>query len=171
MESPFPRGQWNVAHQHERQNSASFALLSGARFLLNVGKTDGEALDVLYQQSAGLDVSKRDAKACVRTTSEGGRTRQEITTWSAMPNEVNRMTDYLLDQDVGVVVMEAPGDNWRQFEDKGLNVQLVHAREARNLPGRKTDVSDAGVAGSARGARPAPRLPRPAWRIFANCAI
>lgn len=104
-------------------------------------------MDVLYQRCAGLDVSKRDAKTCVRTTSEGGRTRQEITTWSAMTNEVKRLAEYLLDQDVGLVVMEATSDYWRQFyfllEDKGLNVHLVHAREARNLPGRKTDVSDA----------------------------
>lgn len=61
-----------------------------------------------------------------------------------MTNEVNRLADYLLDQDVGLVAIEATGDYWRQFyfllEDKGLSVQLVHARKARNLPGRKTDV-------------------------------
>jgi hypothetical protein len=45
-----------------------FALLSGARFLLNGGKTDGGVMDVLYETCAGLDVSKRDAKACVRVT-------------------------------------------------------------------------------------------------------
>jgi transposase len=104
-------------------------------------------MDVLYQRCAGLDVSKRDAKACVRITAEGQRARQEITTWPAMTNDVNRLAEYLLDQDVGLVVIEATGDYWRQFyfllEDKGLNVQLVHAKEARNLPGRKTDVSDA----------------------------
>jgi transposase len=114
---------------------------------LNGGKTDGEAMDVLYQRCAGLDVSKRDAKACVRITGDGGRTRQEITTWTAMTNDVKRLADYLLGQEVGLVVIEATGDYWRQFyfllEDKGLNVQLVHAKEARNLPGRKTDVSDA----------------------------
>lgn len=104
-------------------------------------------MDVLFQRCAGLDVSKRDAKACVRIMEEGRRARHEITTWTAMTNEVNRLADYLLDQDVGLVVIEATGDYWRQFyfllEDKGLNVQLVHAKEARNLPGRKTDVSDA----------------------------
>jgi transposase len=98
-------------------------------------------MDVLYQRCAGLDVSKRDAKTCVRITSEGGRTRQEITTWSAMTNEVNRLAEYLLDQDVGLVVMEATGDYWRQFyfllEARGLNVQLVHAREARTCQDAK----------------------------------
>ena len=43
--------------------------------------------------------------------------------------------------------MEATGDYWRPFyyllEDEGLNVILINARDARNVPGRKTDVSDA----------------------------
>jgi transposase len=43
--------------------------------------------------------------------------------------------------------MEATSDYWRPFyyllEDDGLDVILVNARDARNVPGRKTDVSDA----------------------------
>jgi transposase len=104
-------------------------------------------MDVLYETCAGLDVSKRDAKACVRVTAAGGKTTQETTTWGAMTNQVKELAQYLLAERVGLVVIEATGDYWRQFyfllEDAGLNVELVNAREARNLPGRKTDVSDA----------------------------
>jgi transposase len=44
--------------------------------------------------------------------------------------------------------MEATGDYWKPFyyllEDlDGVEVMLVNAREAKNLPGRKTDVADA----------------------------
>ena len=43
--------------------------------------------------------------------------------------------------------MEATGDYWKPFyyllEDGPFEVQLVNARDAKNLPGRKTDVSDA----------------------------
>src|SRR5680860_1278713 len=39
------------------------------------------------------------------------------------------------------------GDYWKPFyyllEDAGFEVMLVNARHAKNLPGRKTDVSDA----------------------------
>jgi transposase len=45
------------------------------------------------------------------------------------------------------VVMEATSDYWKPFyyllEDAGFEVLLVNARQVKNLPGRKTDVSDA----------------------------
>lgn len=104
-------------------------------------------MDVLCERCAGLDVSKRDAKACVRVTGPGGKVTVETTTWSSMTNQVHELAQYLLAERVQLVVIEATGDYWRQFyfllEDAGLNVELVNARDARNLPGRKTDVSDA----------------------------
>ncbi|MDQ6739872.1 MAG: IS110 family transposase [Actinomycetota bacterium] len=104
-------------------------------------------MDVLYQRCAGLDVSKRDAKACVRVTGAGGKATQTITTWTSMTNQVRALGRYLLEERVGLVVIEATSDYWRQFyfllEEAGLNVELVNARDAKNLPGRKTDVSDA----------------------------
>lgn len=42
--------------------------------------------------------------------------------------------------------MEATGDYWKPFSflmAETLNVELVNAKQARNIPGRKTDVSDA----------------------------
>ena len=43
--------------------------------------------------------------------------------------------------------MEATGDYWKPFyyllEDAGFEVMLVNARQVKNLPGRKSDVSDA----------------------------
>ena len=104
-------------------------------------------MDVLYERCAGLDVSKRDAKACIRVTGPGGLATQTITTWTSMTNQVRELAEHLLSERVGLVIIEATGDYWRQFyfllEDAGLNVELVNAKDARNLPGRKTDVSDA----------------------------
>jgi transposase len=52
----------------------------------------------------------------------------------------------LLGARVEAVVMESTSNYWKPFfyllED-ALTVQLVNAREAKNVPGRKTDVSDA----------------------------
>src|SRR4029434_4783804 len=43
--------------------------------------------------------------------------------------------------------MEATGDYWKPFyyllEDAGFELMLVNARQVKNLPGRKSDVSDA----------------------------
>ena len=104
-------------------------------------------MDVLCERCAGVDVSKRDAKVCVRVTGPGGKVSVETTTWTSMTNQVRELAQYLLAEHVQLVIIEATSDYWRQFyfllEDAGLTVELVNARDARNLPGRKTDVSDA----------------------------
>ena len=57
------------------------------------------------------------------------------------------MREHLISEQVSLVVMEATGDYWKPFyyllEDGPLKVMLVNARHVKNLPGRKSDVSDA----------------------------
>ncbi|MGH3501640.1 MAG: IS110 family transposase [Nocardioidaceae bacterium] len=106
-------------------------------------------MDVIHPRCAGLDISKRDAKVCVRIADQGRRKATEtVTTWSSMTNQVLALREHLAAQQVTCVVMEATGDYWKPFyyllEDlQGVQVMLVNARDAKNLPGRKTDVSDA----------------------------
>jgi transposase len=70
-----------------------------------------------------------------------------VTTWGSVTNQVLALRDHLLAEEVTLVVMEATGDYWKPFyyllEDGPFEVMLVNARHANNLPGRKTDVSDA----------------------------
>ena len=104
-------------------------------------------MDVLHDRCAGLDIGKKDLKACVRTPSPTGRRsrRQEVRTFATTTNALLELRDWLADQQVTLVVMEATGDYWRGayylLEDT-LNVILVNAAHAKGLPGRKTDVSD-----------------------------
>lgn len=106
-------------------------------------------MEILHPRCAGLDVSKADVKVCVRVIPEGRvRAKSVVSTWSAMPADVARLRAYLIEQGVTCVVMEATGDYWKPFfyvlEDMpGVEVMLVNARDAKNVPGRKTDVSDA----------------------------
>lgn len=63
-----------------------------------------------------------------------------------MTNQVLALRDHLAVQQVSVVVMEATGDYWRPFYyllEADFQVMLVNAHSVRNVPGRKTDVSDA----------------------------
>jgi transposase len=105
-------------------------------------------MDLMHPRCAGLDVSKRDAKVCVRVAS-GGRAaaRSTVTTWGAVTNQVLALREHLVGEQVTLVVMEATGDYWKPFyyllEDGPFEVMLVNARHVKNLPGRKTDVSDA----------------------------
>ncbi|MFI5886551.1 IS110 family transposase [Streptomyces sp. NPDC051554] len=105
-------------------------------------------MDVLHERCAGLDISKKDVKACVRTPSSKrrGTFTTETTTWGSTTNAVLALREHLLAAEVTLVVIEATSDYWKPFyyvlaED--LNVILVNARQVKNLPGRKTDVSDA----------------------------
>jgi len=105
-------------------------------------------MDVVHPRCAGVDVSKRDAKVCVRVAGVGrAKARSTVTTWGSVTNQVLALRDHLLGEGVTLVVMEATSDYWKPFyyllEDGPFEVMLVNARHVKNLPGRKTDVSDA----------------------------
>jgi transposase len=105
-------------------------------------------MEVVHPRCAGIDVSKKDAKVCVRVAGAGRRKASStVTTWGAVTNQVLALRDHLIEAKVTLVVMEATSDYWKPFyyllEDGPFEVMLVNARHAKNLPGRKTDVSDA----------------------------
>jgi len=103
-------------------------------------------MDVIHQRCAGLDISKRDAKVCIRTPGpRPGTYIKTVRTYPAMFADITRLREDLVAAGVTMVVMEATGDYWKPFyyQFEGVVDQmLVNARHAKNLPGRKTDVSD-----------------------------
>ncbi|GAA4264372.1 IS110 family RNA-guided transposase [Dactylosporangium darangshiense] len=105
-------------------------------------------MDVLHERAAALDIGKRDLKACVRTPHPSRRNARhsEVRTFDTTTNSLLQLRDWLVAERVSIVVMEATGDYWRPpfylLEDV-LNVILVNAAHAKNLPGRKSDVADA----------------------------
>ncbi len=104
-------------------------------------------MEVIHERCAGMDISKRDAKVCVRTPgARAGTFTKQVTVHGAMHHDILALRDHLLVEQVTLVVMEATGDYWKPYYyglEEDLNVMLVNARHAKNLPGRKTDVSDA----------------------------
>ena len=105
-------------------------------------------MEIVHVRCAGMDVSKRDAKVCVRVAGRGRRkTVETVQTWASTTNAILRLREHLIAEQVTLVVMEATGDYWKPFyyllEDAGFEVMLVNARQVKNLPGRKSDVSDA----------------------------
>ena len=105
-------------------------------------------MDIVHYRCAGIDVSKRDAKVCVRVQAPDRATATSVvTTWGSVTSQILALRDHLITQQVTLVVMEATSDYWRAFyyvlEDGPFEVMLVNARHVKNLPGRKTDVSDA----------------------------
>lgn len=105
-------------------------------------------MEVVHERCAGLDISKRDAKLCVRVAGSGRRrTVETVTTWGSTTGQVLALREHLVAERVSCVVMEATSDYWKPFyyllEDAGFELLLVNARHVKNLPGRKTDVADA----------------------------
>lgn len=104
-------------------------------------------MEVVHPRCAGIDVSKKDAKVCVRVQGSGRRaTTATVTTWVAMTNQILALREHLVAEKVTCVVMESTGDYWRPFYyllEERFEVMLVNARDVKNVPGRKTDVSDA----------------------------
>lgn len=104
-------------------------------------------MDLVHERAAGLDISKGDAKVAIRAPGKrAGTFPIEVTTWGSTTNQILALRDMLVAAKVTTVVMEATSDYWKPFyylfEDV-LPVMLVNAKAARNIPGRKTDVSDA----------------------------
>ena len=104
-------------------------------------------MEVIHPRCAGIDVSKKDAKVCVRVQGRGRKaTSSTVTTWTSMTSSILALREHLIAERVTCVVIESTAAYWKPFYfllDDALDVMLVNARAARNVPGRKTDVSDA----------------------------
>jgi transposase len=105
-------------------------------------------VDIVHYRCAGLDISKRDVKVCVRTQEPGrARASSTVTTWVAVTSQILALREHLIAEGVTLVVMEATSDYWKPFyyllEEGPFEIMLANARHVKNLPGRKTDVSDA----------------------------
>jgi transposase len=104
-------------------------------------------MDIVHERAAGLDISKRDAKVCVRVPGpRAGTFTSTVTTWGATTHAILELREFLEHEHVSTVVMKATSDYWKPFYylfEESLPVMLVNAKTARNIPGRKTDVSDA----------------------------
>jgi transposase len=104
-------------------------------------------MEVVHERCAGLDVGKDEVVACVRVPGASGRRRQEVRTFSTFSRSLEALADWLDEERVTEVVMEATGQYWKPvwyvLEDRGFDLMLVNARHVKILPGRKTDVGDA----------------------------
>src|SRR5437764_11642587 len=133
-------GTVDCCREHEHQNRP-LPRLSPDRRLPEHGRR--RVMEVIHPRCCGMDISKRDAKVCVRIQ-HGTRATTTVTTWSSLSSKILELADHLAAERVSLVVIEATGDYWKPFyyllEEFGLEVMLVNPRQARQIPGRKTDL-------------------------------
>jgi len=78
------------------------------------GTRKGTPMDLLHLPCAGLDVSKRDAKVCVRIARQGrAGADSTVTTWSSMTGQILALREHLIEAQVTAVILEATGDYWK----------------------------------------------------------
>jgi transposase len=103
-------------------------------------------METIVERAAGLDVHKAQVTACVRVPGRGGARAQEVAEFQTTVRGLLALRDWLKAHRVTQVAMEATGVYWKPvwaiLEDE-FDCLLVNARHVRQVPGRKTDVSDA----------------------------
>jgi transposase len=103
-------------------------------------------MELLYPRCAGLDVHKLSVTACVRLASEG-KVVTEVKTFETTTAGLLALADWLSENGVMHVAMEATGVYWKPvwqiLSDGDVELVLANAAHVKNVPGRKSDVSDA----------------------------
>lgn len=105
-----------------------------------------DSLSLLYPVCCGIDVHKDLFVACLRTVDKNGEKFEEVREFSGFTDDLLAMREWLQLNNCPIIAMESTGVYWRPLHnvlEGELNVILVNARHFKNVPGRKTDVSDA----------------------------
>lgn len=102
-------------------------------------------MDVLYHRCAGLDVHAETIVVCA-LLGEEDHIQKEIETFPTFTKDLFRLLKWLEDRGVTHIAMESTGVYWKPvfniLEDY-FDITLANAQRIKNVPGRKTDVSDA----------------------------
>jgi len=98
-------------------------------------------MQVLYSRCAGFDVHKDSVMVCLLIDRAEPIIRQFATT----TQELLRLRDWLIEHGIKHIAMESTGVYWKpiwNILEDGFELMLVNAQHIKQVPGRKTDVSD-----------------------------
>jgi transposase len=105
--------------------------------------------ELVIERVCAIDVAKASGAVCVRLPHEARPGRRVSRVWQlpATTRAVTELAAQLVLERIEKVTVESTSDYWRIWyyllEAAGLDVQLVNARDVKNLPGRpKTDKHD-----------------------------
>lgn len=99
-------------------------------------------LELLNLNAAGLDIGAEEIYACVPRDRDASPVRK----FGTYTVDLYRLADWLKSCGIETVAMESTGIYWipvfEILERRGFAVSLVNARHLKQVPGRKSDVSD-----------------------------
>jgi len=103
-------------------------------------------MEVMYERCAGLDVHKKVITACLIVPGPDGKPKKETRTFGTMTRDILMLSDWLSRAGCTHVAMESTGVYWKpvyNILESNFEVVLANAAHIKNVPGRKTDISDA----------------------------
>lgn len=103
-------------------------------------------METIFERVGALDVHKAQVTACVRVPDDAGRREPHLAEFSTTVQGLIALRDWLAAHRVTHVAMEATGVYWQpvwHLLEDDFELTLCNARHVKNVPGRKTDVSDA----------------------------
>jgi transposase len=100
-------------------------------------------LPIVHRHAAGLDVGSTFHVVAVSPSADP----EPVRTFRSFTGDLYRLAAWLKTVGITTVAMESTSVYWvpvyEILEARGFEVVLVNARDAKNVPGRKTDVNDA----------------------------
>lgn len=103
-------------------------------------------LEAMLTHCAGLDVHQKNIVVCVMTGSLDSVPDVEVRTFPTMTKDLFELLRWLEEKEVTHIAMESTGIYWKpvyNILEGYFEITLANAQRIKNVPGRKTDISDA----------------------------
>lgn len=101
-----------------------------------------KSISILNLDAAGIDIGSKEHYVAVPE----GRSEHTIRSFKTFTADLYVLANWLKECGIKTVAMESTGVYWLPLfnilEERGFEVLLVNAYHVKNVPGRKTDVSD-----------------------------
>ena len=109
----------------------------------NKSSNNRRTMSVVHPNAAAIDVGATMHMAAVNVA----RAPEPVRSFGTFTADLHRLIEWFAECGVDTVVMESTSVYWipifELLDARGFAVFLVNARDAKHVPGRKTDVSDA----------------------------
>lgn len=102
-------------------------------------------MEAILEHCCGLDVHRDTVVACLLTGNLEHRPHKEIRTFSTMSKGLHELGAWLQATSCTHVAMESTGVYWKPVYhvlEESCEIRLANAQRIKNVPGRKTDISD-----------------------------
>jgi len=113
-----------------------------ARKPKQASKSNNAVLPVMRPDAAGIDIGATEIFVAV----PADRAEENVRSFPTFTQDLYALADWLQQCGIRTVAMESTGVYWiplfQILEERQFEVCLVNARHVKNVPGRRTDVSD-----------------------------